>query len=86
VCAPVDHLTLFALFARDGAVPATPVTTAAPAEAGPTPTPEAEMIYPTRLPETGMLPAKLWTRALGVVLFGMLLLALGAGARVMRQQ
>jgi hypothetical protein len=85
VCAPVEHLTLFALFARDEAAPtATPVAAAAPpAEAKANPSAEGEMVYPTRLPETGVLSARLWTRAVGVTLFGAVL---GAGAWLLRRR
>jgi hypothetical protein len=92
VCAPVEHLTLFALFARDEAAPtATPVAAAAPpaearsapAEAQANPSSEGEMVYPTRLPETGVLSARLWTRAVGVALFGAVL---GAGAWLLRRR
>ena len=46
VCAPVDHLTLFALFARDGA------TLDASAAVGS----DSTLVFPTHLPETGAPP------------------------------
>jgi hypothetical protein len=84
VCVSVDHLTLFALFARDAAAPATPVAkAAASAKSNPAPAPSAEMVYPNRLPETGLPPVSPWTRAVGVALFGA---ALGAGAWLLRRR
>jgi hypothetical protein len=90
VCASTDHLTLFGLFAREGTASAAPVEVSAPAvepappaEAQANPSSEGEMVYPKRLPETGVLSARLWTRAVGVVLFGA---AMGAGAWLLRRR
>ncbi|MFB0536151.1 MAG: hypothetical protein ACETWR_14340, partial [Anaerolineae bacterium] len=66
VCAPVDHLTLFALFARDGA--ALDASAAAASD--------SELVFPTHLPETGAPPGG-WP----LVVVGLWLVLAGYAAR-----
>jgi hypothetical protein len=66
VCAPVDHLTLFALFARDGAA----------AEASAAAASDSELVFPTHLPETGAPPGG-WP----LVVVGLWLVLAGYAAR-----
>jgi hypothetical protein len=72
VCAPVDHLTLFALFVRDGA---TRDASAAAAS-------DNELLFPTHLPETGERP--LGSGGWGLLVAGVAILTMGVSAWLLR--
>jgi CSLREA domain-containing protein len=74
VCAPVSHLTLFALFARDGARPDASVAAAS----------DSELLFPTHLPETGerLLGSGGW----GLLVAGVAILAMGVSAWLLRRR
>jgi len=74
VCAPVSHLTLFALFARDGKA----LDASAAAASDDT------LAFPKTLPETGDLPFGSGGR--GLAMAGVAILALGAGAWLSRRR
>jgi hypothetical protein len=74
VCAPVSHLTLFALFARDGAAP----------DASAEPASDSTLLFPTYLPETGERP--LGSGGWGLLVAGVAILTMGVSAWLLRRR
>ena len=73
MCTPVNHLTLFALFARNGAAPDASVAAS-----------DSKLVFPSHLPETGerLFGSGGW----GLAVAGVAILALVASAWLARRR